>query len=104
MVMGGGRTFPSSSSSSIVSRPTSCPCLLPDTSSSPCSSSRKSSEEPRRVRADGRAGEAGEGLTGSVSGSIMPAVPGRVSCECGINIYEMARRDVDVEHTRDRIT
>jgi len=70
----GGRTFPSSS---IVSRPTSCPCLSPDTSSSPWSSSRKSSEEPRRARADGRAGAPGEGLEGSVSGSIMPASVGR---------------------------
>lgn len=59
--------------SSIVRRPTSCPCLSPETSSSPWSSSRKNSDEPSRARADGRAGSApfGEDLGGRVRGMIM---------------------------------
>ena len=59
------RTLPSLVSS-IVRRPTSCPCLSPETSSSPWSSSRKNSDEPSCARADGRAGSEpfGEDLGG----------------------------------------
>jgi len=46
------------------------------TLSSSWSSGRKSSEEPKRARAEGRAGAPGEGLARSVSGSIMPASVG----------------------------
>ena len=67
------RTLPSIASSSIVRRPTSCPCLSPDTSSSPWSSSRKSSDEPSRVRTGGSAVLAGEDLGGRVIGRIITA-------------------------------
>jgi hypothetical protein len=68
------RTLPSPPLvSSIVRRPTSCPCLSPENSSSPWSSSRKNSEEPSRARADGSARLApfGEDSGGSVRGMIM---------------------------------
>jgi hypothetical protein len=66
------RTLPSLVSS-IVRRPTSCPCLSPETWISPWSSSRKNSDEPSRARADGSAGSAplGEDLGGSVRGMII---------------------------------
>jgi hypothetical protein len=65
------RTLPSFVSS-IVRRPTSCPCLSPDTSSSPWSSRRKSLDEPSRARAGGRTGLSGEeDLAGRVRGRII---------------------------------
>ena len=67
------RTLPSIASSSIVRRPTSCPCLSPDTSSSPWSSSRKSSDEPKRVRTGGSAVLPGDDLGERVMGRIIAA-------------------------------
>ena len=67
------RTLPLIASSSIVRRPTSCPCLSPDTSSSPWSSSRKSSDEPKRVRTGGSAVLPGDDLGERVMGRIIAA-------------------------------
>ena len=70
MRTGSARTLPSSS---IVRRPTSCPCLSPETSSSPWSSRRTSSDEPSRARAGGSVGPFGGDLEGRVMGRIMVA-------------------------------
>jgi hypothetical protein len=88
------RTLPSLVSS-IVRRPTSCPCLSPVTSSSPWSSSRKNSDEPSRARADGSAGSAPfrEDLGGSVSGMIMAR---RVSGFSPRRVNRVVSRALDV--------